>query len=170
MNTENVSQLKQQVQTNLPRLQALTDGQMRQSLGADKWTGKEILGHMSDSATMNRQRIIRSQYEKPYEFPFYDQAKWTQIQAYNQYAWQDLVILWMVEYQHLLHILDHLPEESASSPCPTKFSSSKWVTVDWMVGHVYRHNDHHLKQVYWLVGQGESPDDRELYQPIDDLP
>ena len=170
MNTENVEKLKSQIRDNRSRLQRLSDEQMQKTLGPGEWSGKEMLGHLTDSAAINRQRIVRSQYEELYEFPFFDQLKWTQIQAFNKYAWPDLVNLWTAEFQHLLHILEHLPDESALSKCPTKFSSSDWVTLDWLVGHIYRHNDHHLHQIYWLVGESDLPDDRDLYQPIRELP
>jgi hypothetical protein len=170
MRTDNVRQLELQIGENQPLLQRLSDEQMQNRLGPGKWSGKEILGHLSDSAAMNRQRIVRSQYEEPYEFPFYDQPKWTQIQAYDKYDWSDLVHLWAVEYQHLVHILANLPDDRASSKCPIKFSSSDWVTLDWLVGHICRHNDHHLHQIYWLAGESDLPDDRELYQPIEELP
>ena len=170
MKTDNVEKLKLQVNEYKSRLQQLSDKQMEKPLGPGEWSGKEILGHLSDSAAMNRQRIVRSQYEEPYEFPFYDQPKWTAIQAYHRYAWIDLVNLWVVEYQHLIHILEHLPDESALSKCPTKFSSSDWVTLDWLVGHIFRHNDNHLHQIFWLVGESDLPDDRALYQPIEELP
>lgn len=170
MQTENVEKLRSQIEENKSGLLRFTDEQMQQTLGPGEWSGKEILGHLSDSAAMNRQRIVRSQYEEPYDFPFYEQPKWTQIQAYNHYAWSDLVELWRVEYKHLIHILENLPDESASSKCPIKFSSSDWVTLDWLVGHIYRHNDHHLHQIYWLVGESDLPDERELYQPIEALP
>jgi hypothetical protein len=170
MKTENVEKLKAQIRVEQSRLKRFSDAQMQKTPGLGEWSGKEILGHLSDSAAINRQRIVRSQYEEPYEFPFYDQPKWTQIQAYNKYVWMDLVKLWVIEYQHLIHILENLPDESASSKCPTKFSSSDWVSLDWLVGHIYRHNDNHLHQIVWLAGEGDLPDDRELYQPIKELP
>lgn len=170
MKTENVDKLKLQIGENKSRLLRLSDKEMQKILGPGKWSGKEILGHLSDSAAMNRQRIVRSQYEELYEFPFYDQAQWVQSQAYNKYVWADLVSLWISEYQHLLHILENLPDESASARCPIKFSSNDYVTLDWLVGHIYRHNDHHLQQIFWLVGDSDLPDDRELYQPIEELP
>jgi hypothetical protein len=170
MKTENVDKLKLQIKENKSRLLRLSDEEMQKILGPGQWSGKEILGHLSDSAAMNRQRIVRSQYEELYEFPFYDQAQWVQIQAYNEYVWADLVSLWISEYQHLLHILENLPDERASARCPIKFSSNDYVTLDWLVGHIYRHNDHHLHQIFWLVGDSDLPDDRELYQPIKELP
>ena len=122
MRTANVEKLKSQITEYKSKLLHLADENMQKVLGEGEWTGKEILGHLSDSAAMNRQRIVRSQYEEPYEFPFYDQPQWTRIQAYNEYLWLDLVNLWIAEYQHLIHILEYLPDESASAKCPTKFS------------------------------------------------
>jgi hypothetical protein len=170
MRTQNVENLKSQIRGHQSRLSHLSDEEMQKALGPGLWSGKEILGHLSDSAAINRQRIVRSQYEELYDFPFYDQAKWVQIQAYNEYAWGDLVSLFFSEYQHLIHILENLPDSCASDKCPTKFSSNEYVTLDWLVGHIYRHNDHHFHQIYWLVEKGELPDDRELYQPIEELP
>ena len=46
-----------------------------------KWSQKEILGHLIDSATNNHQRFVRGQFEdKP--VIFYDQNQWV---AYNHY-------------------------------------------------------------------------------------
>jgi hypothetical protein len=168
--TENVQKLKSQIKEHEARLLHLSDDEMQKTLGPGLWSGKEILGHLSDSAAMNRQRIVRSQYEELYDFPFYDQAKWVQIQAYHRCAWSDLVSRCLAECQHLAYILGSFPDESASDKCPIKFSSRDYVTLDWLVGDIYRHNDHHLHQIYWLVGQSDLPDDRELYQPIEELP
>ena len=170
MNTENVARLSLQIieqQTDLPKL---SDADMQKTLGPGLWSGKELLGHLSDSAAINRQRIVRSQYEELSEFPLYDQPKWVRIQSYHNYPWADLVTLYLAEYQHLLHMLENLPGSSASNKVPVTFGSSDYVTLDWLVGHMFRHNDHHLRQIYWLAGLGDLPDDRKLSQPIADLP
>ena len=170
MKTENLEKLKSQIEEYKSKLLHLSDDEMQKTLGSELWSGKEILGHLSDSAAINRQRIVRSQYEELYEFPTYDQAKWVQTQAYNNYVWADLVSHWVSEYRHLIHILENIPHERIFDKCPVKFSSSDYVTLDWLVGHIYRHNDHHLSQIYWLVGESDLPDDQELWQPIEDLP
>ncbi len=170
MNTDYVARLKAIVPQHESRLVRLTDGQMLKTMGPGLWSGKELLGHVSDSAAINRQRIVRSQYEEPYEFPYYNQVRWVQIQAYNRYAWADLVALCMAEYRHLIHILENLPEKSAADRVPVKFTSSDYVTLDWLVGHMGRHMDFHLQGCYWLAGQGEMPDERVLSQPFAELP
>ncbi len=169
MRTKNVGKLRAQIREHHSRLANMSDEEMQKTLGPELWSGKEILGHLSDSAAMNRQRFVRSQYEELYDFPFYDQPQWVQIQSYHNYVWADLVLLCMSEYEHLIHVLENLPDESASNKCHIKFASNDYVTLDWLVGHIYRHNDHHLHQIYWLVGESDLPDDRELYQPIEEL-
>ena len=170
MRTENVRNLKSQIREHQSKLLNFSDEKMQKTLGPGLWSGKEILGHLSDSAAINRQRIVRSQYEELYDFPLYDQAQWVRIQSYHNYVWADLVSRCISEYQHLIHILENLPDESASDKCPNQFSSNDYVTLDWLVGHIYRHYDHHLHQIYWLMGKSDLPDDRELYQPIEELP
>jgi len=170
MRTANVEKLESLITEHQSRLLHLSDEEMQKTLGPGLWSGKEILGHISDSAAMNRQRIVRSQYEELYDFPFYDQAQWVHIQAYDQYTWANLVARCIGEYQHLLHIFENLADASATDQCPIKFSSSDYVTLDWLVGHIYRHNEHHLQQIYWLVGRSDLPNDRDLYQPIEELP
>jgi len=170
MKTENLAKLKTQVEEMQAALLQLSDEEMQRLLGPGLWSGKEILGHLADSAAMNKQRIVRSQYEALYEFPTYDQAKWVQIQAYAKSAWGNLVKLCVVAYKHLIHILENLPDEAANQHCPLRFSDSDFVTLDWLVGHMFRHNDHHLHQIFWIAGKGDLPDDRDLYQPIEALP
>jgi len=170
MNTEYVQKLKVLIAEHPSKLMELSDEDMLKTLGPGLWSGKEILGHIYDSGTMNRQRFIRSQYEELYEFPFYDQDRWVKIQSYNSYKWTELISRCTIEYQHLIHILENLPDASASNKCHIKFSSSDYVTLDWLIGHLYRHTDFHLQQIYWIAGKGDLPDDRILNQPIEDLP
>ena len=170
MNTENVQKLKVLINEHPSKLMEIPDEEMLKTLGPGLWSGKEILGHIYDSATMNRQRFIRSQYEELYEFPPYEQAQWVKIQAYNNYKWTDLISCCMSEYHHLIHILENLPDTSATNKCHVTFGSSDYVTIDWLVGHVGRHTDFHLQQIYWIAGKGNLPDDRTLNQPVEELP
>lgn len=170
MRTENVAKLKAQIEEARVKLLQVSDEEMRRVLGPGLWSGKEILGHLTDSAAMNRQRIVRSQYEDLYDFPGYEQATWVSVQAYARYAWSDLVSFFVMAYRHLVHLLENLPEGKEDDRCPVRFADSDYVTLDWLVGHMYRHNDHHLQQIFWLVGKSNLPDDRELDRPIEKLP
>jgi len=43
------------------RLRAITDLQGRQRPAPDRWTTKEVIGHLIDSAANNHQRFVRGQ-------------------------------------------------------------------------------------------------------------
>jgi hypothetical protein len=130
MQTANVLALEKQIREHEPKLLALPEEVAHRRLGDGLWSGLEILGHLSDSAAMNRQRIVRAHYEAPYDFPFYDQPQWVQIQAYEAYDWGELVSLCIGEYRHVLDVLEHLPDVSIDLRCPIKFGSSDYVSLD----------------------------------------
>jgi hypothetical protein len=47
-----------------------------------KWSKKEILGHLIDSATNDHQRFVRGQFENNPEIS-YDQNKWNEFSFYQ---------------------------------------------------------------------------------------
>src|SRR6478609_7364599 len=66
----------------------------------EKWSKKEILGHLIDSATNNHQRFIRIQFE---DNPVigYDQNKWVEYSRYQQMSTTELIRFWQTYNQHL---------------------------------------------------------------------
>lgn len=170
MKHEVVTRLADQVAEHVPRLAALQEQPLERPWAPGKWTAKEVLGHLCDSGAINRQRVVRSQYEEPYEFPYYEQATWVRVQAYASYPWDRLVEQFRTEYEHLVWVLEHLPDGAEKARAPVTFGSTEYVTVEWLLGHVWRHNDHHLKQVYFVAGLGELPDPEVLSAPFARLP
>ena len=49
----------------------------------NKWSKKEIIGHLIDSATNNHQRFVRGQFEHNPEIR-YDQNKWNEFSFYQE--------------------------------------------------------------------------------------
>jgi hypothetical protein len=56
----------------------------------NKWSKKEILGHLIDSATNNHQRFVRAQFETNPEI-VYDQENWNLFSYYQQMDSRDLI-------------------------------------------------------------------------------
>ena len=59
-----------------------------------KWSPKEVIGHLIDSAANNHGRFILAQQTDDMVFPTYDQEFWVAAQHYNERAWPELVSLW----------------------------------------------------------------------------
>ncbi|GHE51875.1 DinB family protein [Roseivirga thermotolerans] len=60
----------------------------------DKWSAKEVLGHLIDSASNNHGRFVRAQFEENLSIEGYKQNEWVDAQDYQNQEWQDLLIMW----------------------------------------------------------------------------
>ena len=59
-----------------------------------KWSKKEILGHLCDSAINNLERYIKIQYEpQPCVLTPYDQVQWVDIQDYQEISIEEIINL-----------------------------------------------------------------------------
>src|ERR1700755_896410 len=72
--------------------------------GPGKWSKKEILGHLVDSAQNNIRRFVVAQYEDSPQI-VYDQDKWVGLAGYSDYPTRDLVNLWILLNRHICHVL-----------------------------------------------------------------
>jgi len=107
-----------------------------------KWSGKEYLGHLIDSAQSNIRRFVMAQYEdKPYIV--YDQEKWVVAANYQDYSLEDLIDLWMLINKHILVILKNLPEGAEAREVQTEASH----TIGWLAADYNKHLLHHLHQI-----------------------
>src|SRR5215469_6732233 len=52
-----------------------------------KWSAKEVIGHLTDSAVNNLGRIVRMQGAQPQAFSGYDQVAWVEVQHYREREW-----------------------------------------------------------------------------------
>ena len=61
--------------------------------GPDKWSKKEIIGHLVDSAQINLQRFIRCTYEEKFKL-IYEQVEWVEANHYQEAELGHLLSLW----------------------------------------------------------------------------
>lgn len=108
----------------------------------DKWSKKEILGHLIDSATNNHQRFVRGQFE---DNPFikYDQDNWVACSHYQQMDSKQLIKLWHIYNQHLLTLIKLIPEENLQRT----INSRETFTLSFIIEDYVVHMEHHLKEI-----------------------
>lgn len=109
----------------------------------DKWSKKEILGHLCDSCFNNLQRIIRVQYEdKP--TIIYNQDAWVKNQNYQGQDFEQVLDLWINLHTHFIHALTIFPERHLQSI----IDWGDEVTAQYVITDYLDHHNHHLKQVF----------------------
>jgi hypothetical protein len=109
-----------------------------------KWSKKEILGHLIDSATNNHQRFVRAPFDNMPRI-VYDQDNWNK-HSYHQLAGQkDIIDFWEMYNRYLLFIIKHIPQEDQDKQCLTNDPVPN--TLGWLIEDYVVHMEHHLKQI-----------------------
>ncbi|WP_367331386.1 hypothetical protein [Sphingobacterium multivorum] len=72
-------------------------------LEAHKWSKKEILGHLIDSALVNYSRFIRAQFEENPKI-YYDQVEYCKCGGYQSAETFQLCALWHSTTEQLLFL------------------------------------------------------------------
>jgi len=111
----------------------------------NKWSKKEILGHLIDSAANNHQRFVRMQLENNLKLPSYQQVEWVSLQHYNTESWNELIRLWEAYNLHLLHILWNLnPGKLLNTAI---IGTNDEATLEFIIEDYVGHLKHHLEQI-----------------------
>jgi hypothetical protein len=108
-----------------------------------KWCGKEMVGHLCDSAANNLQRFVRAQLASELTLPGYEQDAWVSAQGHAEAPWRDLVELWRLSNLHLARVIRRIPPEKLPTAC--RIGSRDPVTLGWLVEDYLRHFEHHVK-------------------------
>jgi hypothetical protein len=129
----------------VPRLQTISESESTEPIAAGKWSRKEILGHLIDSAGNNHQRFVRAQLSGEIRLPGYDQELWVSTQSYRSESWENLVQLWVSFNRHLLHLGTNIPPAKLNSTC--FIGDNMPVTLEFLFIDYVRHVKHHLHQI-----------------------
>ena len=122
----------------------------------DKWSKKEILGHLIDSASNNHQRFVRAQFTDDLIFPGYDQDNWVRVQDYQNINWHSLVELWKDFNFLIIHLLSKINKEDLNKLrvkhnldqiAWKEIPASEPVTLEYFVKDYFGHMRHHLNQL-----------------------
>ena len=137
-----VSELQTMIDEHIQGIHSIPDSDLEYKLSPGKWSKKEIVGHMIDSAQNNIRRFIVAQYEDKPSIR-YDQDKWVAISGYQHYDRTDLINLWYLLNKHICQVLKNMKPEMFKRECQTE----KMHDLEWLANDYTRHLRHHLHQV-----------------------
>jgi hypothetical protein len=109
------------------------------------WTRKQIVGHLLDSATNNRQRLVRASEEGSHAGPQYGQDEWVAAHGYASQPWETLLLWWEVEHEILAAVVDNIPEERLETSYTVGDDAP--VTLRFLIEDYIRHQRWHLAQL-----------------------
>ncbi len=140
-----VERLRRLIDQVPSQLRAIAETASEVRPGPGKWSKKEVLGHLIDSASNNHQRFVRAQLTQPLSFPGYTQTRWVEVQAYQEASWEMLIQFWISFNTHLAHLISRIPEDKWNNLCG--IDNGEPVTLAFLVRDYVRHLEHHLQQL-----------------------
>ncbi len=112
-----------------------------------KWSKKEELGHLIDSAINNIKRFTESQFkEKPYPVIGYEQNDLVIANAYQQQKTTDIFLVWKQLNIQVIHLINTQTEETFNYKVILA-SSNEIKTLAWLMEDYVVHLLHHVKQI-----------------------
>jgi DinB superfamily len=133
------------ISTFYDRLLKITDAESVEPLAAGKWSRKEVIGHLIDSASNNHHRFVRAQFTPQLLIVRYAQKEWVETQDYRSESWTELLLFWKSFNLHLLHVASRIPAERLDTLC--RFEDGESVSLRFLVEDYVVHLKHHLKQI-----------------------
>lgn len=126
----------------------------------DRWSKKEVIGHLCDSAQNNLQRFVRGQYYAEPPHIVYHQNEWVELAHYQQYDNKQLVNLWAALNLHIAWVLDHMSVANYGKLVDTGKGEKELHALEWLAKDYVSHLQHHLRQI-------NEQDYRGAYSPIE---
>jgi hypothetical protein len=126
-------------------LTRFSDVDARMPLSPGKWSRKEIVGHLIDSASNNHQRFVRGAQSRGGQHPGYDQEFCVSMQRPNDVPWTVLVALWLNYNRYLAHVLGALSADAAAYPMRVGTNPER--TFLWLATDYVEHLKHHVNQM-----------------------
>lgn len=136
---ENIIELFKKDYLNLDDLLAET------KISEDKWTLKEIIGHLIDSASNNHQRFIRLILSEEIQFPDYNNEEWLQVQSHNEIKFSNLVSLFYYFNTLIVNILKNIDPKSLNNRWNVQWDeNTSFITLENLAEHYVDHMRNHI--------------------------
>ncbi len=138
--------LENLLKTGLDYFGSTPEVELASKPSADKWSKKEILGHLIDSAINNLQRFTEIQFqEKPYKIRKYNQDELVKANDYQNSDTQEVVGFWIAINQRINSLIKKQTEISLKYEIEIDVDTT--LDLRYLNTAYVDHMEHHLKQI-----------------------
>jgi len=144
------------IERAVPALLAIPAARTGVAPAPGRWSPREIVGHLIDSASNNHRRFILAQQQDDLVFPGYAQDAWVAVQRYRDAPWEELVSLWRGFNLHLARVMEATPEAERKRLRQRHnlhliafktFPQDQPATLEHLMQDYVDHLEHHMAQI-----------------------
>ena len=148
--------LKEILKSGYGHMLSIAESTWTQKPSPDKWSKKEILGHLLDSAHNNHRRFVLASLQDNLIFDGYDQGKWVLVNDYQ--SWDTLLLLncWNQANLNIAEIInnsdntiitrDHI-DHNFDKICMNRIRADQSTSLNYLIWDYIFHLEHHLSQI-----------------------
>ncbi|MBV9988227.1 MAG: DinB family protein, partial [Chitinophagaceae bacterium] len=122
--------------------------ELRKQPAPGKWSRKQLLGHLVDSAINNLKRFTDAQIqEQPYTVISYKQNELVALNNYQELPLAHLLQLWQSLNRQIIYVCRLIPEQKLMHPVDPQYEKTGTQTLAWLICDYVAHMQHHVKQM-----------------------
>jgi DinB superfamily len=132
----------------MPWLVTISEAEASVPERAGKWSAKQVIGHLIDSAVNNLGRMVRLQIEADQSLPGYEQMAWVSLQHYAEREWAQVLALWFALNEHVAWTIGHVERAHLAN---RGVVAGEPLTLGFLIEDYVAHMEHHLRAMrLWL--------------------
>jgi hypothetical protein len=144
--TRLTSEFEQLLKRGLEYLSQSSELEMSRKSSPEKWSKKEILGHLIDSGINNLQRFTEIQFKnKPYRIRKYDQDELVKANDYQNSEIKEIVELWVSINNRIKNLMKQQSEKTLNYKI--ELDNKSITDLRFLMNDYVGHLEHHLNQI-----------------------
>lgn len=128
----------------MPWLVTVSEDEASAQPSAGKWSAKQVIGHLTDSAVNNLGRIVKMQLAPGETLPGYEQEGWVRVEHYAERGWAEVLALWFALNEHVEWTIAHVEKQSLANRGTV---AGQGLTLGFLIEDYVAHMEHHLQAV-----------------------
>jgi DinB superfamily len=144
-----MNQLELHIESFPKRLKQFSDEELLSKPAENKWSKKEILGHLIDSAINNLKRFTDIQFSTQlYTIVPYKQVELVIINDYQNLPLDHLIGLWQALNRQIVFVVNRIPTDKLNYPVDPQYENKEMKTFGWVICDYVAHLEHHSRQIF----------------------
>jgi len=144
--TATTHKLGQLLKSGLEYISESSDFEMNRKPSPEKWSKKEILGHLIDSGLNNLQRFTEIQFEnKPYKIRKYKQDELVKANDYQNAETKEIVEFWVSINNRIQNLIKQ--QTGKTLDYKIELDTGNISDLRFLIKDYVDHLEHHLNQI-----------------------